>query len=144
MSAERDNYTSGGGEWMIEVFPVHATLPASDLSRARHWYQERMGLTPIREDEVGLWYEFAGSRLLLYETSLAGTAQNTAAEWLVEDIESVMADLRSHGVAFEEYDFPGLKTENGLGAIGNHKAAWFKDSEGNIPSLDEPPPGWAS
>ena len=141
MSAKLDNYTP---EVMLEAFPVHATLPASDLARARRWYQEKMGLTLVREDEVGLWYEFAGSRLLLYETSLAGTAQNTAAEWLVEDIESVMADLRERGVVFEEYDFPGLQTENGVGTIGTHKAAWFKDSEGNILSLDEPPPGWAS
>ncbi len=140
MPPKHDNYT----ESVIEVSPVHATLPASDLARARRWYAEKMGLTPIREDEVGLWYEFAGSRLLIYESSLAGTAQNTAAEWLVEDIAKVMADLRKRDVEFEEYDFPGLKTQNGVGMIGMHKAAWFKDSEGNILSLDEPPPGWAS
>ena len=127
---------------MADAFPVHATLPASDLARARRWYQDKMALTPVREDEVGLWYEFAGSRLLVYETSLAGTAQNTAAEWLVDDIDAVMTDLRARGVVFEEYDFPGLRTENGVAMIGRHKSAWFKDSEGNILSLDEPPAEW--
>jgi extradiol dioxygenase family protein len=128
---------------MLDGFAVHATLPASDLDRARRWYEEKLGLKPVREDEVGVWFEFAGSRLLLYQSGYAGTAQSTSAEFLVEDIESVMSGLRARGVAFEEYDFPGLKTENGLATIGEHKTGWFRDSEGNILSLDEPPPGWA-
>jgi len=124
---------------MLDRFQVHATLPASDLDRARAWYRDKLGLTPAREDEVGLWYEFAGSRLLLYQSSYAGTSQSTAAEWLVEDIEAVAQELRGRGVVFEEYDLPGLKTDNGLTMIGRHRAGWFKDSEGNILALDEPP-----
>ena len=123
---------------MLDRFQVHATLPASDLDRARAWYRDKLGLTPAREDEVGLWYEFAGSRLLLYQSSYAGTSQSTAAEWLVEDIEAVAQELRGRGVVFEEYDLPGLKTDNGLTMIGDHRTGWFKDSEGNILSLDEP------
>jgi catechol 2,3-dioxygenase-like lactoylglutathione lyase family enzyme len=123
---------------MLDRFQVHATLPASNLDRARAWYRDKLGLTPAREDEVGLWYEFAGSRLLLYRSSYAGTSQSTAAEWLVEDIDAVADELRARGVVFEEYDLPGLKTENGLTTIGDHRAGWFKDSEGNILSLDEP------
>jgi catechol 2,3-dioxygenase-like lactoylglutathione lyase family enzyme len=122
---------------MLDRFQVHATLPASDLDRARNWYRDKLGLTPAREDEVGLWYEFAGSRLLLYPSSFAGTSESTAAEWLVEDIESVAETLRGRGVVFEEYDLPGLKTEKGLTTIGAHRTGWFKDSEGNILSLDE-------
>ena len=124
---------------MLDRFQVHATLPASDLDRARAWYRDKLGLTPAREDEVGLWYEFAGSRLLLYQSSYAGTSQSTAAEWLVEDIEAIAQELRGRGVVFEEYDLPGLKTDNGLTMIGRHRAGWFKDSEGNILALDEPP-----
>ena len=126
---------------MLDRFPVHGTLPAADLARARVWYEEKLGLTPVREDEVGLWFELAGSRLLLYETSAAGTARNTAAEWLVQDLDAVKAELERRGVVFEEYDFPGLKTEGGVATIGNHKSAWFKDSEGNTLSIDEPL-GW--
>jgi hypothetical protein len=50
----------------------------------------------------------------------------------------VMADLRDKGVVFEEYDFPGLKTENGVMTAPNGRAAWFKDSEGNILAVEEP------
>lgn len=61
----------------------------------------------------------------------------TAAGWEVEDIEKEVAELRSHGVVFEEYDLPGIKTVNGIAVIGNEKAAWFKDSEGNILNIAE-------
>jgi catechol 2,3-dioxygenase-like lactoylglutathione lyase family enzyme len=122
---------------MLERFPIHPTLPASDLERAKRWYDKKLGARPVREEEVGLWYEFSGRSLLVYPSSSAGTAQSTGAEWIVEDIESVMDELRSRGVVFEEYDFPGLKTENGLAMLGEWKAAWLKDSEGNILSLTE-------
>jgi catechol 2,3-dioxygenase-like lactoylglutathione lyase family enzyme len=122
---------------MLSRFPIHPTLPAADLDRAREWYAGKLGLTPVRQEEVGLWYEFAGRTVLVYPSSSAGTAQSTAAEWIVEDIESVMDELRRRGVRFEDYDFPGLKTENGLAMLGAWKAAWFKDSEGNILSITE-------
>ena len=47
-------------------------------------------------------------------------------------MEREVADLKSRGVVFEEYDFPNLKTQNGIATAGNAKSAWFKDSEGNI------------
>jgi catechol 2,3-dioxygenase-like lactoylglutathione lyase family enzyme len=127
---------------MLDRFQVHATLPASDIDRAREWYRDKLGLTPAREDEVGLWYELSGSRLLVYPSAFAGTSQSTAAEWLVGDIDAVAEELRGRGVVFEEYDLPGLKTEHGLTTIGAHRTGWFKDSEGNIISIDQPPAEW--
>ncbi|HEY3208899.1 MAG TPA: hypothetical protein VGL18_03800 [Actinomycetota bacterium] len=74
----------------------------------------------------------------LTQTPNAGTAKNTAAGFTVKGIESVMEDLRSRGVAFEEYDFGEMaSTENGLMIMGNIKAAWFKDSEGNVVELSQ-------
>ena len=46
-----------------------------------------------------------------------------------------MRELRGKGVKFEEYDFPGLKTVNGIATMGELKTAWFRDSEGNILAL---------
>jgi catechol 2,3-dioxygenase-like lactoylglutathione lyase family enzyme len=124
---------------MLEQFPIHATVAASDLARARAWYEEKLGLTPQKEDPSGLWFQFASETwLLVYQTGSAGTAQNTQAGWTVKDIESLMEDLRGRGVVFEEYDFPGMgKTVNGLADFGSAKAAWFKDSEGNTFELSE-------
>ncbi len=100
---------------MLEQFPVHPTLPASDLERARGWYEEKLGFIPKHEDPGGLWYECAeGTWLLVTRSAGAGTAQNTAASFTVRDIESVMHELRGRGVVFESYDLPDFKTVHGL------------------------------
>jgi catechol-2,3-dioxygenase len=120
-------------------FPVYAVLPASDFERAKAWYDEKLGLTPSEEAPGNAWYRCAGGTwFILTQTSNAGTAQNTAAGFTVNEIETVMEDLRSRGVAFEEYDFGEMgRTESGLMTMGNVKAAWFKDSEGNIVELSQ-------
>jgi hypothetical protein len=57
--------------------------------------------------------------------------------WATDDLDGEMADLRSRGVVFEEYDFPGLKTENGVATMPDgERGAWFLDTEGNILSLN--------
>jgi catechol-2,3-dioxygenase len=123
---------------MLAAFPVSARAAASDLARARQWYQEKLGLEPEREDMGGVWYRFGGDTwMYLYSTPSAGTAKNTVAGWQVHDIAAVMADLRARGVVFEDYDFGELKTENGLADFGVAKAAWFIDSEGNTYELTE-------
>ncbi len=119
---------------MLEPFPIHARVAASDLDRARAWYEAKLGAVPDSEDMGGLWYRFGGGTFLgVYQTEAAGTAKNTVAGWTVSDIESVMAELRGRGVVFEDYDLGnGMVTVDGLLAMGPFKACWFKDSEGNI------------
>jgi catechol 2,3-dioxygenase-like lactoylglutathione lyase family enzyme len=72
---------------MLQDFPIHATASATDLDRARSWYEQKLGLVPEREDEGGVWYHFAGDTwLYLYGTPSAGTARNTIAGWTVTGI----------------------------------------------------------
>jgi len=123
---------------MLDKLPIHAVISASDLKRAKTWYQDKLGLAPTREDQTGgLVYEYGGAEFYLYETPSAGTAKNTIAEWTVPDIRAAVAELRTKGVVFEEYDFPGLKTEDGIATLGNEQGAWFKDSEGNILAISQ-------
>ena len=125
---------------MLSNFPIHATAAAVDLGRARAWYEQKVGLAPDREDPGGLWYRFGGDTwLYLYATPSAGTARNTVAGWTVTAIEAVMAGLGERGVTFEDYDFGEIATVDGLADFGAAKAAWFKDSEGNILELSEVP-----
>lgn len=123
---------------MLAKFPIYANVAATDLDRARTWYQEKLGLAPELEED-GLWYRFAdGTWLHVYETAFAGTAKNTQAGWSVMDIETVMADLRARGLTFEEYDFgDGFRTVDGLITSPMGKACWFIDSEGNTFELSE-------
>jgi predicted enzyme related to lactoylglutathione lyase len=118
---------------MIADHPATAMIPAKDVDRAKRWYGEKLGLQPSRSDEYGAAYQLAGgTNAFLYKSDFAGTAQHTLLSFSCENLEADMADLRAKGVTFEEYDLPGLKTENGLATFGPVKNAWVKDSEGNI------------
>lgn len=117
-----------------------AALPAADLDRARQWYADKLDLRPADGNEGALRFETGkGTGFLLYSSSFAGTNQATAMGWMVDDLPAEMTDLRSRGVVFEEYDMPGLKTENGMVTMpdGSGRSAWFKDSEGNILALND-------
>ncbi|MES2209720.1 MAG: VOC family protein [Chloroflexota bacterium] len=119
---------------MLAGFPIHATVAASDIARARAWYESRLGMVPEIEDpNGGLWYRFGENTWLnVYRTEMAGTARNTQAGWTVRDIAAVMADLGGRGVVFEEFDLGnGMETVDGLLTAGPYRACWFRDSEGN-------------
>jgi len=120
---------------------AYATIPATDLDRAKRWYQEKLGLTPVREvADAGVMYQVGeGSGFFLYPTSNAGKAPNTLMSFSAEDIVADVAALKKRGVVFEEYDVPGLKTVNSIATLGNLRGAWFKDSEGNILAIGEEP-----
>ena len=118
----------------LSTAPASTTLPAEDLKRARAFYEEKLGLeTELRADmPEGLFVHAGkGSLIVLYQRGRA-TAENTALTFEVEDLEATVTDLRDHGVKLEEYDFPGLKTVDGIATREADRAAWFKDSEGNI------------
>ena len=124
-----------------------ATLPVSDLRRAKSFYQDVLGLngeTGAADDEWGAAsYTFGDAHLFVYETQ-AKSGDATAASLMVEDLDSAMKELRDKGVKFEDYDFPGLKTENGVASwsderYGEMRTAWFKDPDGNILALGEGP-----
>jgi catechol 2,3-dioxygenase-like lactoylglutathione lyase family enzyme len=124
---------------MFGDVPIRPSFPASDLERAKRWYSEKLDLDPVRELEYGdVEYETGGVRFLIYQTDLAGTNEATAASFVVEDFDDVIAALRSSGVEFEDVDFGEFgATVDGVIASpdGTNKAAWFKDSEGNIFSV---------
>ena len=120
---------------------AHATLPAADLQRFRRFYEEKLGLTPSQEMPGLLIYGSGPSAIQVYETPNAGTAKNTQLTWVVEDLDAEMQRLRGAGVEFEDYDQPGLKTENGVAELEGGKGAWFVDSEGNILNLTQLPSG---
>jgi catechol 2,3-dioxygenase-like lactoylglutathione lyase family enzyme len=130
---------------VFENTPLSAALPAADLDRAKRWYSEKLGLEPVSEDEyAGAHYETGGTNFLVFLSPFAGTNQATAAGFSVENFDEVIDRLRSNGVTFEEVDFGEMgKTVDGVISTpdGVNKAAWFKDSEGNILSVSTLPAG---
>ncbi|YCH09403.1 VOC family protein [Arthrobacter sp. alpha11c] len=125
---------------MLKDQQVGAVLPASDIARARAYYSEKLGLEPENPDaDDNLQYRCGdGTGFFIYQTSNAGTAKNTQIGWMVSDVAATVTELREKGVKFEDYDFPGLKTENGIATMPDGSAAaWFLDSEGNILSINQ-------
>jgi predicted enzyme related to lactoylglutathione lyase len=125
---------------MLQKFPMYAYIPVKDVVRARQFYESKVGLKPKREIAGGVEYEFGEhTACFLYPTPNAGTSAASQAFWKVDDVEKEVAELKSRGVTFEEYDMPNMKTVNGIMSGEGGKAAWFKDTEGNIMALVEGP-----
>lgn len=117
---------------MLNSSAAFAVLPASDISRARDFYRDKLGLEPFRDDGDSLIYGSEQSPdLMIYQTPNAGTAKNTQLCWAVTDIRATMAELRKAGVTFEDYDSDELRTVDGVAEYEEEYSAWFRDSEGN-------------
>jgi catechol 2,3-dioxygenase-like lactoylglutathione lyase family enzyme len=120
---------------------VCATIPTTDLERAKSFYGQTLGLPEGRVGvEGGVFYEAGeGTMFRVYERPAGHTtAQQTVAVFLVEDLEQEMSELRKRGVSFEEYDLPNLKTEEGVYSDSSgFKGSWVKDPDGNILGLTQ-------
>jgi catechol 2,3-dioxygenase-like lactoylglutathione lyase family enzyme len=120
---------------MISQREFHATIPAQDLNRAKQFYAEKLGLQPESETPGGLIYRCKDSWFTLFPSRGASNGQFTQAGWTTDNIEADVAELKARGLVFEEYDYPTLKTVNSIAVTGPSRAAWFKDSEGNLLGL---------
>ena len=125
---------------------VATRLPAQDLARAKAFYAEKLGLDPVEEREGGLRYACAGGEFALFASAGMAAGGHTQMAWEVADVDATVSELRARGVVFEEYALPGLVTVNGIADIrGNYpskgigeRAAWFRDSEGNLVGIGQP------
>lgn len=122
---------------VLKNAPIAVTLPVVDMDRAKKFYETKLGLTPYEETTGGMMYEAGkGQRILLYQREPT-KADHTVMGFEVDDVEKEVKELRDKGVVFEEYDLPNLKTVNYIATVGKWKAAWFKDTEGNILSINQ-------
>ena len=118
---------------------VESTIPAQDLDRAKAYYAEKLGLSPWSEGRIGIRYRLAGgTRFRLFRSGGRASGAHTQMALMVEDLVTAVQELRSRGVQFEEFDGPSLKTTDGIADVGYAKAAWFKDSEGNLIGVSQP------
>jgi catechol 2,3-dioxygenase-like lactoylglutathione lyase family enzyme len=117
---------------MLGNHPIAPVLLATDLPAAREFYHDKLGLPIVREDENAIVFSCGSGTHLDVTKSTTGTAdQQTQAAWQVSDIRAEVAELRARGVKVEDYDTPGLKTEDGIADIGFAWAAWIIDPATN-------------
>ena len=116
---------------------VTATVAVRDLQTARRWYEDKLGLSPIHvEGNEAVSYRTGNTQLLVYRSEFAGTNKASAATWMMNgDLDSAVRDLKTRGITFERYNFPDVKHEGDVHVMGDTRAAWFKDPDGNILAL---------
>jgi len=112
------------------------------VDKAMEFYGGTLGLElQVRRDDLPenreAEFRAGDGTLVVYESVAAGQSRGTVAGFRVDDLESVVAALRDRGVAFEEYDLPDLKTENGIASIGDLRASWARDPDGNIIAFEQ-------
>ena len=114
------------------------TLAVSDLSRARGFYEDTLGLTAERDEPGGVSYSCGGGHLFVYSSSYAGTNQATAVTFDIPegDFDTEVDELRAKGVEFMTFEMDGTEWNDGVATMGAEvKAVWFTDPDGNILNL---------
>jgi catechol 2,3-dioxygenase-like lactoylglutathione lyase family enzyme len=124
---------------MLMTCRVHTTLPVSDLGRCAVFYEDTLGIPPTTELPTGIFFECGEhTRFVLSQTAGKLSDAHTQMAFVVDDIVSEVRELKSRGAVFEEYDSPGLRTLDGIADAGLLKAAWLKDTEGNLLAIMQP------
>ena len=127
---------------MLGKAEIAAIVPVSDVEKAVEFYGGTLGLElQIRRDDLPenreAEFRAGDGTLVVYESVAAGQSRGTVAGFRVDDLDSVVGALSERGVAFEEYDLPDLKTENAIATIGDLRASWARDPDGNIIAFEQ-------
>ena len=119
--------------------PVAATIPVSDMARAREFYEGTLGLSGGKDqDDGGHTYPSGGGSFIhVYPSPAnAGASGATLAAWMVEDVEGAVDELIAKGVTFEQYGEPLSTDAKGIARLGQSEIAWFRDPDGNILAIE--------
>ena len=112
--------------------PIRPVLLATDLDAARAFYHEKLGLPILLEREGAIEFSCGGATRLAVSKSTVGIADSqTQVAWSVSDLETTLAELRANGIKVENYDLPGLQTQDGIADVGFGRMAWIIDPGGN-------------
>ena len=126
-------------EWEAPIYTdAYGKLPAQNVARARAFYADKLGLKPYKEHADHLYFEVGHTTFLIFPSTGAPSGTHDQLGFIVEDVESTVARLQSKGVTFEIFPGPpGATMKNGIMDRGTMKAAWLKDTEGNLISFAE-------
>jgi catechol 2,3-dioxygenase-like lactoylglutathione lyase family enzyme len=120
---------------MVSATMVVATVPVSDLARAKVFYGETLGLTFLWENAASVRYRCGDKSELSIFRRPSTVTEHTLAHFEVTHLESEVAELEAKGVAFLDYSEGPLRTNSHIAQIGPARAAWFHDPDGNTLGL---------
>ena len=124
---------------MLTKATTTTMLPVSDMDRAARFYGDTLGLhqKATGADGSRIFDAGNGDAIGLMPAETGAQSAHTVLSFEVSDIAREIRDLEGRGVRFADYDLPDLKTVNHIAEMGNEKAAWFSDPEGNILCIHE-------
>ena len=123
---------------MLTESTITTMLPVTDSERAGHFYADSLGLKQTGKGEDGTLYFAAGAGSIGLRPMPDGAqSENTALSFEVGDLPTEVKTLEDRGVRFQDFEMEGLKTVDHIAQLGNERAAWFNDSEGNVLCLHE-------
>ena len=123
---------------MLTESTITTMLPVTDSERAGHFYADFLGLKQTGKGEDGTLYFAAGAGAIGLRLMPAGAqSENTALSFEVNELEGEISALEDRGVRFHDFEMEGLKTVHHIAELGNERAAWFSDSEGNVLCLHQ-------
>jgi catechol 2,3-dioxygenase-like lactoylglutathione lyase family enzyme len=114
---------------------VVATIPVTDLDRAKRFYQETLGLEFLWENPASVRFGCGGGTQLSIFRRGPSTADHTLSHFEVSDIEEMVRGLEERGVTFIDYDEGPLQTTGHIAQLGPARGAWFRDPDGNTLGL---------
>ncbi len=123
---------------MLSDMEPYATIPVTDIARAKRFYGETLGFKVERDTEGGVMYRAGAGRFFVYPSRFRAGG-HTQLSWLVPDIKAEVRTLKDKGVQFEAYDnIPGLTMVDSVVQSGPGVwTAWFKDPDGNLLGLTQ-------
>ena len=123
---------------MLKDHDSSAIVAVGDLDRARAFYGDVLGLELDEQgaEEGVLVYRTGATRLVVYQSSFAGTNRANAVVWGVGgELDAIVAALEAKGAAFEHYPDIG-RLEGNVHVADGARLVWLKDPDGNILHLN--------
>jgi catechol 2,3-dioxygenase-like lactoylglutathione lyase family enzyme len=123
-----------GGDFMFRANQAFASFSVNDIEKAREFYGQKLGLH-VSQSSEGLDVEVGGERVFIYPKPNHSPATFTVFNFIVDNIETAVDELKKAGVRFEKYEGEIKTDEKGIHRNGGPAIAWFKDPAGNILSV---------
>jgi catechol 2,3-dioxygenase-like lactoylglutathione lyase family enzyme len=123
---------------MLSEFTPVPTLAVRDLEKARTFYEDVLGFTPVGDAPDGVMYRAGSSQILVYPSAYAGSNKATAVSFQVPggEFDAEVAALRASGLEFQAFELAGMSWEDGVASAGDMRAVWFADPDGNILNVE--------
>ena len=125
------------GDAMLGSTDVIAFVGATDLGRARVFYEQVLGLPLAGCNDFACVFDANGTMLRVTAVAEVARPGYTVLGWRVSDITAVARGLTGRGVVFLRYDGMDQDEDGVWTTPGGDKVAWFTDPDSNVLSLTQ-------